>query len=127
VFGCGYVLGAIRILWFVPIIGVRLAELLETPIMIVVSILAARWTVLRLNVPSASSLRLAMGGVALALLLTAEFGLVSWIRGLSIKDYLTTREPVSGTVYYAALAVFAIMPLFVARKTASVPLTAKSR
>jgi hypothetical protein len=51
-----------------------------------------------------------MGGIALVLLLVAEFGLVLWLRGLSIREYLATRDPVSGTVYYVMLGVFAIMP-----------------
>ena len=57
-----------------------------------------------------------MGIIGLALLLVAEFGLVLWLRGLSIREYLATRDPVSGAVYYLMLVVFAIMPLFVARR-----------
>jgi ABC-type uncharacterized transport system permease subunit len=116
VFAIGFVLGAIRTLWLVPRVGTRTAELMEMPIMLAVTILAARWTVLRLNVPPMPSVRLGMGCMALVLMLVAEFGFVLWIRGLSIKAYLATRDPVSGTVYYAMLVAFAIMPLFVAKK-----------
>jgi len=116
VFGAGLALGTIRTLWIVPRVGTRTAELMETPIMLVVTIVAARWTVLRLAVPSAPSARLGMGGIALVLLLVAEFGFVLGLRGLSIREYLATRDPVSGTVYYAMLGVFAIMPLLVARR-----------
>ena len=116
VFGCGFALGTIRTVWVVPRIGTRSAELLEAPIMVVVSIIAARWTVLRLNIPSARSPRLVMGGLALAFLLAAEFGFVSWVRGLTIKEYLATRDPVSGTMYYMALGFFGMMPLFVGHK-----------
>ena len=42
VFGAGFVLGAIRTLWVVPRVGTRLAELMEAPIMLVVTIIAAR-------------------------------------------------------------------------------------
>ena len=42
--------------------------------MLVVTIVAARWTVLRLSVPIIWSARLEMGGMALALMLIAEFG-----------------------------------------------------
>lgn len=49
VFGAGCVLGTIRTLWGVPRIGTRMAELLETPIMLFVTTLAARWTVLQLG------------------------------------------------------------------------------
>jgi hypothetical protein len=41
--------------------------------MLVISIVAARWTVPRLAVPSAPSARLVMGGIALVLMLVAQF------------------------------------------------------
>lgn len=116
VFGAGFVLGPIRILWIVPRLGTRMAELMESPIMFVVTIVAARLVVLRFSVPSALSSRLAMGCLALGFLLVAEFTLVVWLRGLSISQYVASRDPVSGTVYYAMLAMFAIMPLVVARR-----------
>ncbi len=84
---------------------------METPIMLVVTIVAARWIVLHFAVPSTPSSRLGMGCIALVLLLLAEFGFVLWLRGLSIRDYLATRDPVSGTVYYVMLAAFAVMLL----------------
>src|SRR5690349_7647726 len=114
VFGAGFVLGAIRTLWVVPRVGTRLAELMEMPIMLVVTIVAARWIVRHFAIPYVSSARLGMGGIGLSLLLVAEFGLVPWLRGISIREYLATRDPVSGAVYYLLLGVFAIMPLFVA-------------
>ena len=116
VFGAGFVLGTVRTLWVVRSVGTRIAELMETPVMLVVTILAARWIVRHFAIPSVPSARLGMGGIALGLLLVAEFGLVLWVRGISIREYLATRDPVSGTVYYAMLGVFAIMPLFVAKR-----------
>jgi hypothetical protein len=115
VFGTGFVLGTIRTLWIVPRLGTRVAELMEAPFMLAVTILAARWIVHRLALPSVPSSRLGMGFVALGLMLIAEFGLVLSLRGLSIKEYLATRDPVSGTVYYLLLVVFAIMPLLVGK------------
>src|SRR5712691_3831858 len=106
VFGAGFVLGPIRILWVAPRLGTRMAELLEAPIMFVVTIVAARWIVRRLAVPRTLSSRLGMGGIALSLLLIAEFTLVLWLRGLSISEYLSGRDPVAGTVYYVVLGVF---------------------
>jgi hypothetical protein len=113
VFGTGFVLGTIRTLWVVPRLGTRTAELLEAPFMLVVTVVAARWVVGRLAVPS--SARLGMGFIALSLLLVAEFGPMLWLRGLSIREYLARRDPVSGTMYYVMLGVFAIMPLLVSR------------
>jgi hypothetical protein len=116
VFGAGFVLGPIRIWWVVPRFGTRMAELMEAPIMLVVTIITARWIVRRLALPSTPSSRLGMGCIALGLMLVAEFTLVLWLRGLSITEYLASRDPVSGTIYYLLLAVFAIMPLLVARR-----------
>jgi ABC-type uncharacterized transport system permease subunit len=113
VFGSGFVLGTIRTLWVVPRLGTRTAELMEMPIMLAVTIVAARWTVVRLSVPIVWSARLEMGCIALVLMLIAEFGFVLWIRGLSIKEYFASRDRVSGTAYYVMLAAFAVMPLLV--------------
>jgi len=118
VFGAGFILGPIRILWIAPRLGTRMAELLEMPIMLAIAIVTARWIVRRLAVPPTPSSRLGMGGIALSLLLVAEFTLVLWLRGLSIKEYLAARDPVAGTVYYVAVGVFAVMPLLVARRSA---------
>jgi len=57
-----------------------------------------------------------MGFVGLGVLLLVEFTVVLWLRGLTFEDYLATRDPVSGTVYYVMLGVFALMPLWVARR-----------
>ena len=45
VFGAGFVLGTIRTLWVAPRVGMRIAELMETPNMLVVIIVAARWII----------------------------------------------------------------------------------
>jgi hypothetical protein len=86
---------------------------MEMPIMLVVTILAARWTVLRLSVPLMLSARIWVGCIALVLMLVAEFGVVLWIRGLTIKEHFATRDPLAGVAYYLLLIVFAIMPLVV--------------
>jgi hypothetical protein len=116
VFGAGFVLGPMSILWVVPRFGVRMAELLETPIMLVFTIFAARWIVRRLAVPFTAVSRFGMGFVALSLLLAAEFTLVLWLRGLFISEYFSSRDPVSGTVYCVMVGAFAIMPLLVDRR-----------
>jgi hypothetical protein len=116
VFAAGIVLGAIRTRWVAPRVGTGTAELMEAPIMLGVTILGARWTVVRLVVPSVSSARLGMGSIALVFMLVAELGLALPIRGLLIKEYLAGRDAVSGSVYYVMLVVLAILPLLVARK-----------
>ena len=94
----------------------RMAELMEAPFMFAVIIAAARWIVRQLAVQSAPSSRLGMGFIALGLLLAAEIILGYLLCGLSITELITTRDPVSGSVYYALLGVFTVMPLLLARK-----------
>jgi len=116
VFGAGFVLGTVRVLWIVPSFGTRAAELMEAPIMLLVIILAARWVVRRLSLPVMPEIRLGAGFIALGLLLAAEFTVVLAIRHLTIAQYLAGRDPVAGTVYIVMLLVFALMPLLTARK-----------
>ena len=79
-FAAGFVLGGIRTLYVAPRLGTRMAELLEAPIMLVVTIVASHWIILRFRVPTTVSARLAMGCTALVLLLIAEFALVRLVR-----------------------------------------------
>ena len=84
--------------------------------MFAVIVLAARRIVRRPAVPFAPSERLEMGCIALAFLLAAEFSLVLWLQGLSITEFVASRDPVSGTVYYVMLGIFAAMPWLIARR-----------
>ena len=118
VFAAGFVLGAIRTLWAVPRLGVRTAELIEAPIMFGVSILAAQWVVRHSGIPPRWSSRLALGCFALGLMLLVEFTFGLWVRGLTIRGYFETRDPVSGTVYFLTLGAFAVIPIFIGRPRA---------
>jgi hypothetical protein len=113
VFAVGFVLGTFRTLWAVPRLGVRTAELMEAPIMFGVSILAARWVVRHVGIPPLWSRRLALGCIALGLMLLVEFTVALWVRGLTIRRYLEARDPVSGAVYFVTLGAFAVIPIFV--------------
>lgn len=116
VFGAGFVFGPIRVLWLVPRVGERAAELLEAPVMLLVIVLAARWIVRRLAMPSAIPIRLGMGLIAFGLLLAAEFSVVLGLRGLTIDQYIAGRDPVAGMVYVLMLGLFAVMPLLAGRR-----------
>jgi hypothetical protein len=118
-FGAGFLLGPLRIFLMVPRVGARAAELAELPVMIIVTWLAARWTIRRFRVPLSTGSRLVMGVVAFALLLAAEFALVLPLRGLTLQQYFATRDPVSSVAYYASLVLLALMPLIVERKRVS--------
>jgi hypothetical protein len=116
VFGAGFLLGTIRVLLIVPRIGTRTAELMEAPMMLVVTVLAAPWVVRRVSLPPGSAAPLGAGFLALGLLLVAEFSVALWVRGLTIREYFATLDPVAGTVYFVMLGVFAVMPYLSARR-----------
>ena len=81
--------------------------------MAAVMVIAARWIVSRMALPPRPLPRLAMGGIALALILATEFTMVLRLRNLSFEKYVATLDALTGTAYYAMLAVFAVIPLFV--------------
>src|SRR5262245_37155954 len=107
VFGVGCGLGAIRVLFIAPRLGARIAELVEMPLMLGASVLAARWILghFSARITRASSAS-ALGVIALAMLLGAEAVLgMSTQRTLSLK-VLLNPDPVSGTAYYVSLTLF---------------------
>jgi hypothetical protein len=116
VFGAGFILGTCRVLWVVPRLGTRAAELAESPLMLLVTVLAAGWINRRFLVGARPTARLSIGLIALALLLTAEAGLGIALRGGSVLEVLLNKDPVSGTVYYVLLGVYALMPWLLARR-----------
>lgn len=116
VFGAGFVLGAIRVPFLVPRLGVRTAELIEMPFMLVVVILSARWVVRRFALQGSRQASLAAGLLALALLVAAELSLAALLQALSPGRYIATRDPVSGSVYLAMLVLFALLPFVLTRR-----------
>jgi hypothetical protein len=113
VFGAGFLLGTVRVLWLVPQLGSRIAELSEMPIMLIVSYFAARWMIKHFAVPPAAASRLIVGITALIYLLIVEFTIVLWLQGMTIAEYFANRDPVSGAFYTASLILFALMPLII--------------
>jgi hypothetical protein len=115
VFGMGFLLGSIRVLWLVPQLGTRYAELTEVPIMLLAIFFAARWVTQYFAVPSAATARLLVGIAALICLLIVEFTVVLWLQGISFAESFANRDPVSGAAYIVSLIIFALMPLLVKR------------
>ena len=111
-FGAGFVLGVVRVVFLVPSMGVRVAELLEIPVMLVIISIAGLWIAAKLD-----SLKMAIqvGGIALALLLGSEVGLAALLFGKTPTEALFHKDPVSGAAYYLSLVAFAVMPWFMFR------------
>jgi len=112
VFGAGFVLGTLRVLFVVPALGERLAELAEMPLMLLMVFFAARWVVRRFRIASRGA-RMYAGLTGLALLLLAEWGVVLFVRDETIAEYVAGRDPVAATAYLASLVLFAMMPALV--------------
>lgn len=121
VFGAGFILGPLRVFFLVPEVGTRIAELIEMPLMLAVIYFSARLITSRFELPVKSMSRIMAGITALILMLLAEFSVVLKIQGLTISDYLSDRDPVSGTVYYVMLGVFAAMPFLLKNKSDEKP------
>jgi hypothetical protein len=71
-FAAGWVLGPIREFWVIPRLGRTVGFVLEAPLMLVVSVLVARWVVRRFAAPPTLPTRALVGLVALGMLLVAE-------------------------------------------------------
>ncbi len=116
VFGTGFVLGTVRVLLVVPLVDHRTAELIEMPLMLIATVLAARWTIRRFPEPRTSVARLSIGGIALGLMLAGELAVGIGLRGMTPAEVFLNRDPVSGTAYYVSLVLFAVMPWIVSRR-----------
>ncbi len=114
-FGAGFFMGTIRVPFLVPRLGERVAELIEMPFMFIVIVLAARFITKRFALPATVIVRLTTGFLALGLLITAELLLAVALQDRSLGEYVSSRDPVSGSVYLAMLALFAAMPLVITR------------
>ena len=115
VFGAGFVFGTVRVIWLVPTVGIRVAELTELPLMLVVIFFAAREVNRRWLAKRDQPSRLMVGVTALALMLLAELIFAVMLLDLTPQEAFVNRDPVSGTGYYLTLCVFALMPWLLGR------------
>lgn len=73
-------------------------------------ILAARWIVRRFALRNGPARPLGVCFVALALLLVADFATVLGVRGLTLGEYVASRDLVAGAVSIVMLGVCAAVP-----------------
>ncbi|MEO8195609.1 MAG: hypothetical protein ABI689_02690 [Thermoanaerobaculia bacterium] len=110
VFGAGFLLGALRVTLVVPRIGARTAELVETPLMLLVCAAAAAWVLRRYPEISSRGASLATGMLAVGFLLVAEFGVGVAIMHLPPERVFVKPDPVLALAFYGALALTALLP-----------------
>ena len=109
VFGTGFALAFIRIPFLVPAFGARTAELMETPVMLVVIVWASR-RLAHQHPELSRRRRLAAGFFAFVCLAVAELAVAYFLGARSPSQYIASRDPVSGSVYLASVVFFALAP-----------------
>lgn len=121
VFGAGFLLGSVRVPFVAPRIGERYAELIEMPFMFVAIYFASRYVLRRFGPRTDSAGLIGTGIIALLLLIGAELLLAVLLAGRGIVEYISSRDPVSGSVYLLMLLLFAAMPWLQARRAMKAP------
>ena len=109
VFALGFVLGTIRVLWVIPLVGLMPATLLELPIILAASWLAAGWLVRRFTIASSGE-ALAVGALAFAILMVAECVLAVMLMAQSPAQWLTGLAAPHALLGLAGQGFFALMP-----------------
>jgi hypothetical protein len=115
VFGAGFILGTVRVLFLVPLLGDTAAELVEMPLMLGIIAASARWIVRHGLGEGRRSSALAVGFIALGMVLIADLAVGILLRGMSAAEVFLHRDAVTGTAYYISLLLFAAMPSIVVR------------
>jgi hypothetical protein len=110
VFAAGFLLGTVRQLALLPRFGARTAELTELPIMLAVVIYSSRWVTTRWLCGVAPHLAAIAGLIALVLLLAAEIATGVTLRNMTMFESLFAKDPLTGTLYYAVVALYALLP-----------------
>jgi hypothetical protein len=110
VFGLGFALGTMRVLLIAPRIGETAAVMLELPVMLAASWVAAGWCVRRFAVPASAGARLAMGLLAFALVMVAELALAVLLFGQSPAQHLDAYRHFAGAIGLSAQLAYALFP-----------------
>jgi hypothetical protein len=112
VFGCGFALGVVRVTTLVPRFGETTAVAIELPVMIYASDYVCRKLIRRYNVDSRGKSRAIMGGVGLALLLSAEV-VLGISMGKSFRDVLDHWSSTPGLLGLAGQFLYGVWPIMV--------------
>ena len=109
-FTLGFVLGTLRVTVLVPALGELVAVMVELPLMLTATWFICRRVVRHFGVPAAAGPRLAMGGVAFALLMVVEFTLSVTAFGRTPGAYFASLAAPAGMLGLAGQAVFGLWP-----------------
>ena len=110
VFAAGFVLGSLRVLAFLPLVGEATAVLMELPVILTVAWLASRWVMRRFAVTRSFAAALLMGGIAFALLMLAELALAIIGFGRTLSEHLARYGRWPELLGLAGQLLFAMFP-----------------
>jgi hypothetical protein len=111
VLALGFAFGVLRVLVLARHLGETASVLLELPFMLAASWLACGWALDRFAVPRPWRHRLAMGGVAFALLMSAELGVAMLALDRSPMEQARKYRSWPAGLGLAAQLAFAAFPL----------------
>jgi hypothetical protein len=114
VFAAGFVLGVLRTLVLVPLLGELTAVLVELPVILTIAWLVCarilrRW-------PLAPVEAAGMGAIAFLLLMLAEAGLSTLLAGRSLAEHLALYAQVPHQAGLAGQLAFAVVPWLQTRR-----------
>lgn len=112
VFAVGFALGSFRVLLIEPAVGTLAAVLIELPVMLGASWLAARWLVQRYSIAAARQ-ALATGGIAFALLMASEVVLTTVWAGNSPGQWIAKMATPAGFIGLCGQVAFGLFPWLV--------------
>jgi hypothetical protein len=84
--------------------------------MLIVIYFSAKYVVHQLSALPRPTSYLTVGVIALGLLLLTEFTIVLGLRGISLAEYFSSRDPFSGSAYALSLILYSLMPYITAKK-----------
>jgi len=111
VYAIGFLLGTARVLLLAPLVGETAAVLCETPLILLASWIAARWSSTRFGVPAKLPPRLIMGGFAFGLLILGELAVSTLIFDRSLMGTVAAYRSPAGLLGLAAQSIFALLPV----------------
>ena len=114
VFAAGFVLGVLRTLVLVPLLGELAAVLMELPVMLTIAWLVSAHILRRW--PLSPTEAAAMGAIAFLLLMLAETSLSTLFAGRSLAEHLSLYTQLRYQVGLAGQVAFATFPWIQARR-----------
>ncbi len=108
-------LGVLRTVFARSRYGVRIAELIEAPFMLITILCVGRWLTKRFQRSVTQGQFLIVGLMATSLVLLADLAVGVGLRGMSPWEVFTGKDAVTGPVYFGLLTVFALTPWAISR------------